>query len=86
MILHIGNNISILKNNILAILDYKIVETSEINKKFINELIEDGKLINKSKDIKSYIISIDDKKKSKRNLKLYTSNISSNTLFNRRML
>lgn len=86
MILHIGNNISILKNNILAILDYKIVETSEINKKFINRLIEDGKLINKSKDIKSYIISIDDKKKSKRDLKLYTSNISSNTLFNRRML
>lgn len=82
MILHIGNNISILKTEILAILDNKTVEKSDYNKELVKKLIEDGRLKEKiGEDIKSYIIT-----SKKGRLNLYISNISSNTLLNRKMI
>lgn len=87
MILHIGNNMTILKNNILVILDYKMVEESDSNRALVKRLIEDGKLVNKiDEDTKSFILTIEDKNKTQKELKLYTSNISSKTLLNRKMI
>lgn len=82
MILHIGNNISILKNDILAILDKDTVNNSDYNRDFIDKLIQNGRLKEKiGKDIKSYIITF-----KRGTLNLYISNISSNTLLNRKMI
>lgn len=82
MILHIGNNIVILKKDILAILNRETMEESEDNKNLISKLIQDKKLKNKiDGEIKSYIILSKD-----RELELYLSNISSNTLLKRKVL
>lgn len=82
MILHIGNNIVILKKDILAILNRETMEESEDNKNLISKLIQDKKLKNKiDGEIKSYIILAKD-----RELELYLSNISSNTLLKRKVL
>ena len=82
MILHIGNNISILKKDILIVLDHNTVESSDYNKIFIKKLIDDGRLKEKiGVDIKSYIITF-----KMGSLNLYISNISSNTLLNRKMI
>lgn len=82
MILHIGNNISILKNDILAILAYETVKESHYNRNLIKKLIDNGKLNNRIKgDVRSYIITL-----KKGSLNLYISNISSNTLLNRKMI
>lgn len=82
MILHIGNNISILKNDILTILNRETMEESDCNKNLIDKLIQNGKLKNQiQEDVKSYIISLKDGEVS-----LYISNISSNTLLKRKMI
>lgn len=82
MILHIGNNISILKNDILTILNRETMEESDSNKNLIDKLIQNGKLKNQiQEDAKSYIISLKDGEMS-----LYISNISSNTLLKRKMI
>jgi uncharacterized protein YaiL (DUF2058 family) len=79
MIIHIGNNISLLERDILLILDRKTVELSKVNKAFVNNLIDNNELMNNmNPDIKSYIIV-----QEKGNLKLYVSNISSTSLLNR---
>ncbi len=87
MIIHIGDNISLDGKDILIILDKKSVSESNNNKNLINNLIESGNLVNKVNDIKSYIIVNEKNKRysgnSKDLLKLYVSNISSNSLFNR---
>lgn len=87
MIIHIGDNISLDGKDILIILDKKSVSESNNNKNLINNLIESGNLVNKVNDIKSYIIVNEKNKRYSRNskdlLKLYVSNISSNSLFNR---
>ncbi|WFA08322.1 hypothetical protein [Tissierella sp. Yu-01] len=87
MIIHIGDNISLDGKDILIILDKKSVSDSNDNKNLIDNLIKSGNLVNKVDDIKSYIIVNEKNKRYSRNckdlLKLYVSNISSNSLFNR---
>lgn len=79
MIIHIGDNISLLEEDILLILDRKTVELSRDNKLFIQNLIDNNLLRNDmNSEIKSYIIV-----QEKDNLKLYVSNISSTSLLNR---
>lgn len=79
MIIHIGDNISLLEKDILLILDRKTVELSKDNKALISKLIDSDMLINDmNSNIKSYIIV-----QEKGNLKLYVSNISSTSLLNR---
>lgn len=82
MFLHIGDNISIYKDDIVTILDKKTVDKSKKTREFINLMIESGLLFNnnnKNNDIKTYLVTKDNNK----GYKLYTSNISSMTLFNR---
>ncbi len=75
MFIHIGNNNTIAEKDIITILDKKTVDSSEITKEFINNLIEDGLLLNSNIDnIKTYIIVCNG---------LYTSNISSTALYKR---
>lgn len=88
MIIHIGDNMSLYEKDILVILDKKSIESSINNIKFIDNLLNNDKSINKIDDsIKSYIIiSAESNKKnvrSKESLKLYLSNISSKSLINR---
>ncbi|HLR21687.1 MAG TPA: hypothetical protein VK087_06745 [Tissierellaceae bacterium] len=87
MIIHIGGNIALLEKDIVAILDVDSALESEDSQFFINTLIKSNRLINNlEKDIKSYIITvnnnIDSRDKTQR-YNLYTSNISSTSLLNR---
>lgn len=90
MFLHIGDNISIPKNEIIAILDKDTVEKSMDTKAFIDKLIKKGCLINPhNKKINSYIITCVkniDRRNRKKFLKyeLYTSSISSKSLSERK--
>lgn len=90
MFLHIGNNISIPKDEIVAILDKSTVEKSLDTKTFINKLIKNNCLINPDNHkINTYIITCIkniDRKNRLSNIKynLYTSNISSKSLFKRK--
>ncbi|NLC03875.1 MAG: DUF370 domain-containing protein [Tissierellia bacterium] len=88
MFIHIGDNISILKKDIILILDKSTIRKSKTSKTFIESLIEDGSLVNLDDDnVKTYIIALEKnqrtRRKDKSKIKLYTSNISSRSLFNR---
>lgn len=88
MFIHIGDNISLLKEDILLILDKKTVLKSKTSKSFIQNLILSGSLINIDDDsVKTYIVAREKSKrirrKDKSDFKLYTSKISSRSLFNR---
>lgn len=90
MFLHIGDNISIPKSEIVAILDRDTVENSLETKVFIDKLIEEGCLINPSNlKVNSYIITCVkniDRRSRKKFLKynLYISSISSKALSERK--
>ena len=86
MILHIGDNISIIEKDILAIINKSSLVNSKNNIKLINSLIENGNLVNKIDDkTKSYIIVSENniKKNTEGSMKLYVSNISSSSLLKR---
>lgn len=88
MFIHIGDNISILKQDIILILDKKTLLKSKDSRLFIQNLIQNGYLENTdSESVKTYIIALEKSKRTRRkdnsNFKLYTSNISSRSLFNR---
>ena len=88
MFIHIGDNISILKKDIILILDKSTIRKSKTSKTFIQSLIKDGSLVNLDDDnVKTYIIALEKNKRTRRKdkskIKLYTSNISSRSLFNR---
>ena len=88
MFIHIGDNISLLKKDVLLILDKKTLSKSKTSRLFIRNLIQNGSLINHDDDsVKTYIIARDKSKRTRRrdkdDFKLYTSNISSRSLFNR---
>ncbi len=88
MFIHIGDNISILKKDVILILDKSTLVKSKINKLFIENLINNGSLINIDDDsVKTYIIAEEKSKRTRRRengkFKLYTSNISSRSLLNR---
>lgn len=78
MIIHIGNNNYIYKEDIVAILDRDSVTSGE-SKSFIEGLMDKKKLIGPmDSKVKSYIIVVRDNRTS-----VYTSNISSKALINR---
>lgn len=73
MFLHIGGNISIYKNDIISILDKKVLEKSKKNNTFFKKQI-----INIDDNVKTYILTERDGE-----YRIYGSNISSSTLLNR---
>lgn len=88
MFIHIGDNISLLKKDVLLILDKKTLIKSKTSRLFIQNLINSGSLVNLDDDsVKTYIVALDKSKRTRRrgksDFKLYTSNISSRSLFNR---
>lgn len=81
MIIHIGNNEYIYKDEIIAILDRKSTEATRDSTNFINRLIEENCIIGDiDEDTKTYIVT----EKSNKT-RLYTSNISSKALVNRKI-
>lgn len=89
VIIHIGENISLLEEDIVVILDKKTVSSSKHTKKFIEKLIENGSLVTQlDESIKTYIVVLEKKNRKNRNMennyKLYTSNISSISLLKRK--
>lgn len=86
MIIHIGENISLLEKDIVAILDIDSVLQSKDSKFFIDNLIKNNSLVNKiEKNVKSYIITSKNIGNGSKieDYNLYTSNISSKTLLER---
>lgn len=89
MFLHIGENIAILKKDIIAIIDKDSLDNSKEVKNAIQNLIDNDYLVNKNiEDIKTYIITCIEKKprrnrKYKKEYALYGSSVSSTTLFKR---
>lgn len=81
MYLHIGNDIILNKKNILFILDYKNLKDNKVFNKFL-EKVEKKNIIDISNNNKKSIIIT----KEKGILKGYISNISSNTLSNRKII
>ncbi len=88
MIIHIGDNISILENDIVAILDIDSVMESKENKDLIGNLIKEDRFVNYTNDnIRTYIITSDNKininRSGNNQYKLYASSISSTSLIKR---
>lgn len=81
MFLHIGENVTILGQDIIAIIDKKTIESSVNTKKFIDKMIKDGCLCNNIDNVKSYVLT--SSKKTIKEYGLYMSNISSSTLSKR---
>lgn len=78
--MHIGGNNYIFKDDIIAILDKKSMDSTKISRNFINNVIEDNCLIGKLDSyVKSYILV-----KNENKTIIYTSNISSKVLGNRK--
>lgn len=80
MFLHIGENTSVHKDDIIAILDKKTIDKSKETRLFIDGMTRKNKPANED-HIKTYIIAADSGEKE---YGLYTSSISSITLLNRR--
>lgn len=79
MIIHIGDNNYLFKDNIIAILDKKSADSTKRTRDFINNLIQDNCLVGSlDSKTKSYIIVSEENK-----TKIYTSKISSKALANR---
>lgn len=85
MYLHIGENIYILKKDIVAILNAKTLNSKE-DSEFIERFMDFNEVKNDIRDnVKSYIITCENSEKRtfKKAYKLYFSNISSTTLLKR---
>lgn len=83
MFLHIGDNISVYKGDIIAIISKDTIEKSGNNKKIISIMKEKGMLYNDIEDVKTYILALDREGRCD-SYSLYASNISSITLLNRK--
>ncbi|NLJ78196.1 MAG: hypothetical protein GX329_02430 [Tissierellia bacterium] len=88
MSIHIGENISIFKEDIIAIIDRKTVETSKDMRRFVDIMIGNGNVCNNNiEDAKTYILAYENRRKSDGTTdgkcNLYLSNISSITLSRR---
>lgn len=80
MVLHIGKNIFLDKNEIISIIDWKTIEKNKYNKDLIEKFRKDKLIINDNKDhIRSYILA--NCKKNK--YILYASDISTTSLLRR---
>ena len=79
VIIHIGENKYVHKDDIIAILDRKAMDGTKISRSFISNIIKDNCLIGKLDSyVKSYILVENENKTI-----IYTSNISSKVLANR---
>lgn len=88
MYLHIGKNCVIPYKNIITIIDNKTIGKSSINEEFLNICLEEGFIENlvDKEEIKTYIITEETSNKNENIMmrtKIYSSNISSNTLLKR---
>ncbi len=81
MYLHIGKDEMIKKENILWILDYKGLKENKTFQEFFNHIPKEDKIDISQNQPKTAIITKENNK-----LKAYISNISSNTLANRKFL
>ena len=81
MYLHIGKDEMIKKENILWILDYKGLKENKTFQEFFNHIPKEDKIDISQNQPKTVIITKENNK-----LKAYISNISSNTLANRKFL
>lgn len=79
MYLHIGKDEMIKKENILFILDYKNLKEDKIFQDFIQNIPKENKMDISGENPKSIIITKENEK-----IKVYISNISSNTLASRK--
>lgn len=84
MYVHIGNNIYVLKKDIVGIFNAKAIDLSEKNK-YIKDLVKSNSIKDIKDDIKSYIITCKKERKrtTKKTCNIHCTNISSNTLLNR---
>lgn len=82
MFVHIGNNNTVLTEEIITILDKDTVESSKVTRDFVESFFKNNLVLNSDvEDIKTYIIvEVKDKDKKQG---LYTSNISSQALYKR---
>lgn len=79
MVIHIGDDIYIYKEDIVAILDKKSAESNKDTRNFINKLGEDNCIIGSiDRYTKTYVLVSQDNKTN-----IYTSKISSKALVNR---
>lgn len=80
MILHLGNDVSVFKNDIIAILDIENSSTSKITKEYLANAGKSGWVVTCSYDMpKSFVIALDENLSEK----LYISSISASTLIKR---
>lgn len=80
MILHLGNDVSVLKRDIIAILDIENSSTSKITKEYLANAGKSGWVVTCSYDMpKSFVIALDKNFSEK----LYISSISASTLIKR---
>lgn len=83
MIMHIGEDNFVYKEDIIAILDKRTAEASKKTREFLSNLIGKGAVVGDINEYtKSYILISN----GKNNPKIYTSNISSKALINRNII
>lgn len=83
MIMHIGKNNFVYREDIIAILDKKTAEASKKTREFLSSLIDKGSIIGDiDEHTKSYILISN----GNNDPKIYTSNISSKALVNRNII
>ncbi len=77
MLLHLGNNVSVLRRNVIAILDIENSSTSKITRDYLANAGKSGWVINCSYDMpKSFVITLDEDLSER----VYISSISAGTL------
>lgn len=80
MILHLGNDVSVLKRDVVAILDIENSSTSKITKEYLANAGKSGWVVTCSYDMpKSFVIALDENLSER----LYISSISAVTLIKR---
>ena len=80
MILHLGNGVSVMNRDVIAILDIENSSTSKITKEYLANAGKSGWVVTCSYDMpKSFVIALDENLSEK----LYISSISASTLIKR---
>lgn len=77
MFLHLGNNVSVFKRNVIAILDIENSSTSKITRDYLANAGKSGWVVTCSYDMpKSFVITLDEDLSER----VYLSSISAETL------
>lgn len=80
MYIHLGNNVMLPTQDIIGIFDIENTSISKRTRDFLNKAEKDGKVITVSYDLpRSFVVA----GKNKENVKIYISQISSQTLLKR---